>query len=158
MKILRTPDERFEGLPGWDWEPQYYLSAWRPNISHACPTLNDVAVSVPVRRRCWLRSASAGFDMSTGSLFDAEVRIAYYDLGPKDAVETLLLTHGEPSWSYLYRKMIRPLLSQGYRLVLFDQVRRRATAQTGGRLAFPARSSSLMHGPPWLPAGWLRAQ
>ena len=25
--------------------------------------------------------------------------MAYYDLGPKDAAETLLLTHGEPSWS-----------------------------------------------------------
>ena len=48
--------------------------------------------------------------------------MAYYDLGPADAAETLLLTHGEPSWSYLYRKMVPPLLAKGYRLVLFDQV------------------------------------
>ena len=58
----------------------------------------------------------------TGSLFGTDVRIAYYDLGPKDAVETLLLTHGEPSWSYLYRHMIPPLLAKGHRLLLFDQV------------------------------------
>ena len=57
-----------------------------------------------------------------GTLFGTEVRIAYYDLGPADAAETLLLTHGEPSWSYLYRKMVPPLLAKGYRLVLFDQV------------------------------------
>mmetsp|Transcript_15083 Transcript_15083/g.18282 ORF Transcript_15083/g.18282 Transcript_15083/m.18282 type:complete len:344 (+) Transcript_15083:1908-2939(+) len=55
-------------------------------------------------------------------LFASEVRIAYWDIGPKDAKETLLLTHGEPSWSFLYRRMIDPLLHKGYRVVLFDQV------------------------------------
>mmetsp|Transcript_1397 Transcript_1397/g.2151 ORF Transcript_1397/g.2151 Transcript_1397/m.2151 type:complete len:296 (+) Transcript_1397:178-1065(+) len=48
--------------------------------------------------------------------------MAYWDIGPPDAKETLLLTHGEPSWSFLYRRMIDPLLSKGYRVVLFDQV------------------------------------
>jgi haloalkane dehalogenase len=34
----------------------------------------------------------------------------------------VLLTHGEPSWSYLNRKLIPPLLAAGHRVVLFDQV------------------------------------
>ena len=34
----------------------------------------------------------------------------------------MLLCHGEPAWSYLYRRMIDPLIQQGYRVILFDQV------------------------------------
>ena len=41
------------------------------------------------------------------------IRMAYIDEGPKDAKETLLLTHGEPTWSYLYRRMI-PLLRERF--------------------------------------------
>eukprot|EP00944_MAST-04C_sp_MAST-4C-sp1_P008089 g8089.t1 len=55
-------------------------------------------------------------------LFNVEIRIAYWDLGSKSSGETMLLCHGEPSWSYLYRRMIDPLIEQGYRVVLFDQV------------------------------------
>ncbi len=40
----------------------------------------------------------------------------YVDEG---AGETILLLHGEPSWSYLYRKMI-PALSENHRVVAFD--------------------------------------
>jgi len=48
--------------------------------------------------------------------------MAYWLLGSSDASETILLTHGEPAWSYLNRRMIGPLLLRGYRVVLFDQV------------------------------------
>jgi hypothetical protein len=34
--------------------------------------------------------------------------MAYLDTGPRDAAETLVLLHGEPTWGYLYRKMIAP--------------------------------------------------
>ncbi|CAE8633483.1 unnamed protein product [Polarella glacialis] len=99
MEVLRTPSAAFEGLYGWEWgEPSYF----------------------------------------TSKLF-GEVRIAYWDLqpatttatttttttateSPKPHSEVFLLTHGEPAWSYLNRRMIRPLLEQGYRVVLFDQV------------------------------------
>ena len=37
-----------------------------------------------------------------------ELRMHYIDEGPRDAAPVLLL-HGEPSWSYLYRHMIPPL-------------------------------------------------
>jgi haloalkane dehalogenase len=59
----------------------------------------------------------------TTHLFCAEgvsIRMAYIDEGPRDAKETLLLTHGEPSWSYLYRRMIPLLVAQGYRCIAPD--------------------------------------
>ena len=58
----------------------------------------------------------------TSTLYGLEVRIAYYDLGEKGAEETILLTHGISTWSYLYRRMIPPLVSAGHRVILFDQV------------------------------------
>lgn len=38
------------------------------------------------------------------------------------AKETILLMHGEPTWSYLYRHMIPILVAQGYRVVAPDLV------------------------------------
>lgn len=49
------------------------------------------------------------------------LRTHYVDEGPKDAPVALLL-HGEPTWSYLYRKMIPPLLAAGYRCVAPDHI------------------------------------
>jgi haloalkane dehalogenase len=48
-----------------------------------------------------------------------DFRIHYVDEGPRDA-SPILLMHGEPSWSYLYRKMIPPLVKAGYRAVAPD--------------------------------------
>ena len=51
-----------------------------------------------------------------------KVRIHYLDEGPKDAQETWLLMHGEPSWSYLYRHMIPLLTANGFRCIAPDLV------------------------------------
>ncbi|HEV2662889.1 MAG TPA: haloalkane dehalogenase, partial [Ktedonobacteraceae bacterium] len=51
----------------------------------------------------------------------ADLRIHYIDEGPREA-EPVLLLHGEPSWSYLYRKMIPIIASAGYRVVAPDLV------------------------------------
>jgi haloalkane dehalogenase len=48
-------------------------------------------------------------------------RIHYVDEGPKEA-QPLLLLHGEPSWSYLYRKMIPLFVAAGYRALAPDLV------------------------------------
>ena len=72
MTSLRTPDERFEDLPGFPFEPRY---------------------------------------MEIGGN-----RIHYIDEG---SGEVVLLLHGEPSWAYLYRKVI-PLLTPSYRAVAMD--------------------------------------
>jgi haloalkane dehalogenase len=49
------------------------------------------------------------------------LRVHYLDEGPADAAPILLL-HGEPSWSYLYRHMVPPLADAGHRVVVPDQV------------------------------------
>lgn len=49
------------------------------------------------------------------------LRVAVIDEGPHDAPVVLLL-HGEPSWSYLYRHMVQPLLAAGLRVVAPDLV------------------------------------
>ena len=77
MKLLRTPDERFENLPDFPYEPNY--------------------------------------------LMVNEIRIHYIDEGPKDT-EVVLLMHGEPSWSFLYRHMIPIIVEAGYRVVAPDLV------------------------------------
>ena len=77
MKILRTPDSRFEDLPDYDFTPNYI----------------DVF----------------------------EMRMHYVDEGPRDG-EVVLLLHGEPSWSYLYRFMIPPLRDAGFRVIAPDLI------------------------------------
>jgi haloalkane dehalogenase len=75
LDTLRTPDERFTGLPGYAFEPHY-----------------------------------------------AEIhgmRMHYIDEGPRDAAPVLLL-HGEPSWCYLYRKMVPIITSAGHRVIAPD--------------------------------------
>ena len=49
------------------------------------------------------------------------LRTHFVDEGPRDA-PVMLLLHGEPTWSYLYRKMIPPLLAAGYRCVAPDHI------------------------------------
>lgn len=49
------------------------------------------------------------------------LRVACIDEGPRDA-SVVLLMHGEPTWSFLYRKMIPPLLAAGLRVVAPDLV------------------------------------
>jgi haloalkane dehalogenase len=53
-----------------------------------------------------------------------ELRIHYVDEGPRDAApgECVLLLHGEPSWSFLYRKMIPVLAGAAHRVVAPDLV------------------------------------
>lgn len=83
MERLRTPDDRFDDLPGFDFVPRY--------------------VDVP--------------DPTGGD----PLRMAYLDEGPADAAPVLLL-HGEPSWSFLYRKMIPVLTTAGHRAVAPDLI------------------------------------
>src|ERR1051326_5185209 len=47
------------------------------------------------------------------------IRVHYVDEGPRDA-DPVLMLHGEPSWSYLYRKMIPVIVEAGVRAVAPD--------------------------------------
>jgi pimeloyl-ACP methyl ester carboxylesterase len=48
-------------------------------------------------------------------------RMHYVDEGPPDAPPVLLL-HGNPTWGYLWRETVKPLLEAGYRVVVPDQI------------------------------------
>src|SRR5579871_6233757 len=48
-----------------------------------------------------------------------ELRLAYVEAGPPDG-EPVLLLHGEPSWSFLYRKVIPVLAAAGLRAIAPD--------------------------------------
>ena len=82
MQVLRTPPERFDGLPDFPFQDRYAQVA----------------------------------DPDGGTL-----RIAYVVAGPSDGPVVVLL-HGEPSWSYLYRTMIPPLAEAGLRVIAPDLI------------------------------------
>ncbi|UCU97035.1 tRNA adenosine(34) deaminase TadA [Hydrogenophaga taeniospiralis] len=50
------------------------------------------------------------------------LRLHYLDLGPSDAPITWLCLHGNPAWSYLYRKMIPVFAASGARVVAPDLI------------------------------------
>ena len=50
-----------------------------------------------------------------------DLRMHYVDEGPKDA-PVMLLLHGMPTWSYLYRDMIPELVAAGYRCIAPDHL------------------------------------
>ncbi|MEM7016510.1 MAG: alpha/beta fold hydrolase [Pseudomonadota bacterium] len=50
-----------------------------------------------------------------------DLRMHYLDEGPKDG-PVMLLLHGMPTWSYLYRDMIPPLVAAGYRCIAPDHM------------------------------------
>ena len=62
-----------------------------------------------------------GFPYAPNYLQVGDIRLHYVDAGPRDG-ETLLLIHGEPTWSYLFRKMIPVFTDAGYRAVAPDLV------------------------------------
>jgi haloalkane dehalogenase len=74
-----------------------------------------------------LRTADERFSNLPGYPFEPHYleadgqRIHYVDEGPSSAAPVLML-HGEPSWSYLYRKMIPVFVSAGLRAVAPDLV------------------------------------
>ncbi len=75
-----------------------------------------------------LRTPDAHFENLPGydftphycELTDA-LRLHYVDEGPRDG-RTIILMHGEPSWSFLYRFMIRQLSAAGFRVLAPDLI------------------------------------
>lgn len=84
------------------------------------PTSPVSAVRTPDERFAHL----PGFPYAPHSLEDLEgypgLRMHYVDEGPRAAGETFLCLHGNPSWSYLYRKMIPIFLATGARVLAPD--------------------------------------
>lgn len=75
----------------------------------------------------FVRSPDALFKDLPGFPYEARyveidgLRQGYVDEGPAEA-DPILLLHGEPSWSYLYRKMIPVLVDGGHRVIAMDHI------------------------------------
>ncbi len=82
MPVLRTPQDRFDDLPGFPY---------------------------PSRQA------------EVGDLDGDPLRMSYVEDGPADGPVVLLL-HGEPSWSFLYRKVIPVLADAGLRVIAPDLI------------------------------------
>jgi haloalkane dehalogenase len=61
-------------------------------------------------------------EVAAGDGSSKRLRMHYVDDGTADATETVLMLHGEPSWSYLYRTMVPPIVSAGHRCVVPDLI------------------------------------
>jgi len=65
-----------------------------------------------------------GFSFAPHYVKDIEgykgLRMHYLDEGPREANQIFLCLHGEPTWSYLYRKMIPVFTAEGHRVVAPD--------------------------------------
>jgi len=65
-----------------------------------------------------------GFSFDPNYLEDIEgyqgLRLHYIDEGPRNAENIFLCLHGEPTWSYLYRKMIPVFTGRGNRVIAPD--------------------------------------
>lgn len=62
-----------------------------------------------------------GYDFAPNYIDTDGLRMHYVDEGSRDG-EVILLLHGEPSWSYLYRHMIPPLRDAGFRVIAPDLI------------------------------------
>ena len=63
-----------------------------------------------------------GFAFAPHYLEQDGLRVHYIDEGPRDAVVTALCLHGNPTWSYLYRKTIPVFTGAGLRVVAPDLI------------------------------------
>ena len=63
----------------------------------------------------------ADYDFAPNYVEIDGLRMHYVDEGPRDGAVVLLL-HGEPSWSYLYRHMIPILRNAGHRVIAPDLI------------------------------------
>lgn len=75
----------------------------------------------------YVRTPDVQFENLSGYDFDPHyieiegLRMHYVDEGHRDG-EVILLLHGQPTWSYLYRKMIKGLSAEGYRCIAPDMI------------------------------------
>ena len=61
----------------------------------------------------------SGYDFAPTYLDVDGQRMHYLDEGPRDGTPVVCF-HGEPTWAYLYRKMLPPLVAAGHRVVVPD--------------------------------------
>ncbi len=89
--------------------------------SHASAEIRYTPQGLPFVRTPEDRFAGVeGFDYKPAYVEVDGLRMAYVKAGPSPAKVTLLLQHGEPTWGYLYHKMIPPLAEAGFQVLVPD--------------------------------------
>ena len=83
-----------------------------------------------------------------------DLRLHYVDEGPRDAKPVLML-HGEPTWSYLYRGMIPPVAAAGLRVLAPDLIGfgKSDKPASGGDYSYAGQVGWILH---WIEALDLR--
>ncbi|MGI4876751.1 MAG: haloalkane dehalogenase [Janthinobacterium lividum] len=97
--------------------------------------------------------ADYAFEPHYKTIIDADgnsLRLHYLDEGPRDG-KIVLLMHGEPSWSYLYRKFVPLLTVHGYRVIAPDLIGFGRSDKPAARLDYTYERHVA-----WM-CGWLRA-
>lgn len=99
-----------------------FFQARRKEARAASHPLREDALRTPEDRF----AALPGYPWAPNYISDlpalAGLRMHYLDEGPRDAPRTWLCLHGNPAWSYLYRKMIPAFVAAGHRVVAPDLV------------------------------------
>jgi pimeloyl-ACP methyl ester carboxylesterase len=49
-------------------------------------------------------------------------KLHFFDEGPRDAKETILMVHGNPTWSFLYRNIAKAMIAKGHRVIAVDHL------------------------------------
>jgi pimeloyl-ACP methyl ester carboxylesterase len=52
----------------------------------------------------------------------ARGKLHFFDEGPRDAKETVLMVHGNPTWSFLYRDIAKAMVAKGHRVIAVDHL------------------------------------
>lgn len=94
LSFVRTPEECFAGLVDFDYEPRY--------------------VEVAGLRMAYVADDGRPDHDPAGP--------DHGNAGPSVGGSTILLLHGEPTWSYLYRRMIPVLVAAGHRVIAPDLI------------------------------------
>ncbi|MEZ5568875.1 MAG: haloalkane dehalogenase [Halioglobus sp.] len=87
----------------------------------------DIVVNATEAGIAFVRTPDACFEALDGYNFAPNyvsvdgLRMHYVEAGPADG-DVILMLHGQPSWSYLYRKMIPVLADAGYRVIAADHI------------------------------------
>jgi haloalkane dehalogenase len=81
-----------------------------------------------------------------GDTEGGQLRVHYVDEGPADG-EIVLLLHGEPTWSFLYRHMIPIIVAAGHRVIAPDLVGFGRSDKPAARSTTPTPATSNGHAP-----------
>ena len=97
--VVRTPEDRFNGLEkvGYNFAPNYL------RFVETCHHYYFI-------QECFSIDGGCGVQLP---------RVHYLDEGLHDG-PVIVCLHGEPAWSFLYRKMIPVLVDAGYRVIVPD--------------------------------------